>query len=340
MGVWLGLKLPKYWWYVIVPIIILILLFISSKTFRRKSAKDGRGWIKFYTTLQKLKKEKISEILQFGFLLSFFIYIILLLKIDLIEVIPKNFDKSIYDTLGVLLISFFIIIYLYMHVLSQKNKWITPYLLSIAFIFIYDFSQWSTYTKMLVTAFILFLTLPDIYASWKKPNWWILWTIIIINIVFMIGLFFIDTITGQDKLDFTLNYCDNTSIKNQEMIIECNKDSLIVGYQISCGLNYSLKRVSSSLEIRYVNGSTERKNGTPMELIAPPNVKNLAFTISGIDNQNKTICLSSSHPYRFPTYEEYAHKRETFLAYFLGLLAIVLFSIPSLMANLKQIKGL
>ncbi len=332
------MKIPYYWWYVIIPALVLILCFILSKKFRKRTAQGGREWIEFYTKPKNLKKERIWEIIEFGFLLFIFTFLILLLKIDLIEIIPKNFEKVTYSTVAVLLISFFLIMYVYMYVLSQKRRWITPYLISIALIFIYDFSQWSTFTKVLVTLLISFITLPDIHNSWEKPNWWILWTIIIIHIFLVIGLFFIDAVTGADKLDFTLNSCDNTSIKNQEMVIECDKNSLIVGYQISCGLNYTLKQVRNSIEIRFVNGSTERKTGNPIELIAPPNVKNLAFTISGIDNLNQTICVSSSHSYRFPTYEEYTHKRETFLAYFFGLLAIALFSIPSLMTNLKNLK--
>ncbi|MCK5040189.1 MAG: hypothetical protein KAR87_04435, partial [Candidatus Aenigmarchaeota archaeon] len=67
------------------------------------------------------------------------------------------------------------------------------------------------------------------------------------------------------------------------------------------------------------------------------NVQRILFKFEGYDEHNHLRKLGVLKPFTFMTEEDKTKKIKDFVAYFLGLIAIVLFSIPNMMINLKKL---
>ncbi len=172
----------------------------------------------------------------------------------------------------------------------------------------------------------------------KKPlNWWFVSTILIILYVFLTGIFFIDYAIGTKDIELVLRDTqDNYRIVGN---ISCSGSSGVItaGQRVICDFEPKLINYSAFVTFKLANGSLVLENINNLTFIAPEKIKDVAFSIQGVDAGGREWELSVSNAHNFPTLEEYEQNRGRILRYILALLAIVLFSIPSAMVNFKSL---
>ena len=230
--------------------------------------------------------------------------------------------------------------------------WVQIYIIKLFFpvignLFKSNFDEF-TYTQItasilysIILIFFSYLQLKIINEVTKpKINSWIYWTIILIIIVILFGLVFINAEFGVKPLSFRLREVGH--IENVLGNITCRglNSYILTGEIAICSVEPQLKITSAELIATDAKGygnqidilGRERLNFT-----APIGNVKLQFNIDGFDSKGNKQFLSTTSSYEFLTKEEYDKKREKFLTYLLGVFFVALFSIPSMMVNIKEL---
>lgn len=171
----------------------------------------------------------------------------------------------------------------------------------------------------------------------KKVNWWVISAILLIIYVFVTGILFIDYAIGTKEINLVLrDDLDKLRIVGN---ITCTGNSgvPIAGEDVICDFKPVLLNHSAYVTFKFTNKSMRTENIQNLVFIAPEDVEHISFRIKGIDSQNNLREFSTGNAHYFPTPTEYKQNRGTLLKYILALLGIVLFSIPSAIANFKSL---
>jgi len=165
-------------------------------------------------------------------------------------------------------------------------------------------------------------------------------TIILMIAIFTIGFAFISDTLGKPNLSSVLRDTD----KNGEVVgeIDCIDDSkvFLANHYVSCTFTPELHNFNASVSFTYTNDTSDTKYYNTTEIISfisSYKTKRVGFNINGFDGNNTFRRLEVSRDFTFFTEEENIQRNDKFLAYLLGLLAIVAFSIPSMMVNFKNL---
>lgn len=171
----------------------------------------------------------------------------------------------------------------------------------------------------------------------KKPNWWIIYTIGLMIALLSIGCVFIDSELGKPDLSLLLRHAGDTNVIMGNITCMDNSGKLLEKSIIYCNINPKLENISGSVSLRLNNGSTiNQEFSSQVSFVAVENVEYINFFIRGIEN-NETKGLVVGYPFTFLNEEENKNRQDKFIIYVLALLGIVLFSVPALMLNLKQL---
>ena len=189
----------------------------------------------------------------------------------------------------------------------------------------------------LLSTTITFLVLSYINVFKNVIKNWKFWTIYLMFFFFVIGLIFINITFGKPELSLYLRYPNNSNFG----IVSCNtydKLPLIVGNKISCDiekeefpLNYQ------KMEVIFIGNNDEILIYNFSGFNAPTNVRKVIFNVTGLDNKDQIIELKASDSFKFLNKDEFEKRNENFTTYFLALLGVVLFSVSTLMYNLKHL---
>ncbi len=189
----------------------------------------------------------------------------------------------------------------------------------------------------LIVLAIVYAVLNLIYKiNHRNPNYWVWGMFGGMIFFFLLGLVFLQTTFGVQTLN--LKIWDKEG--NIVGILNCDSDDhrLLVGSEIRCKLvDYPLSNSNSTFWFKQRNGSTIEIWNPGFKFIAPVDVVKMKATIEATTIQNKTIVLESGAPYTFLTIEEDKQRQEKFIVMFLGLLGLVIFTVPSLVINLRKI---
>lgn len=174
----------------------------------------------------------------------------------------------------------------------------------------------------------------SIYFSKLKKYFWGIFTVCLIAFILLLGSYLI-------SLEFqylTLNEETNNSFVPSKGEMSCisQKGTSLVNEKLYCKLNPELNDASGNVTFDFKNGTTDTVIMQDLSFVAPPNVKHVVFRIIGIDSQGKKRFFSVGGDYRFLDETE-SQTRTKASTYILALLAIVFFSIPSMMVNMKKL---
>ena len=250
----------------------------------------------------------------------------------------KNVKKIINVLIILLLFGFFI--------------WVQLYIIKLFFpvignVFKSNFDEF-TYTQ--ITASIVYSIVLIIFSYFTikiynsltklKINEWIYWTVIFIIIFVLFGFVFVNVEFGAQPLVFRLREVGH--IENMLGNITCRglNPQILAGERAICNVEPQLRIISSELITTDAKGEGSQIDilgKERMNFTAPIGNVKLQFNIAGFDSKGNKQFLSTTSTYDFLTKEEYDKRREKFLTYLLGLFFVALFSIPSMMANLKKL---
>lgn len=171
----------------------------------------------------------------------------------------------------------------------------------------------------------------------KTMNIWFLITVLLMILSFTVGLGFIADYLGKSSLDLVLYEGDLRSRVGNITCID-SSGTLIVDNAVTCNFLPKLHNFTANTTFNFINGTsfTETTNNT-ITFNALSDVKRIGFLIVGFDENNSFRKFEVSNDFTFYTKDDIVSRNEKRLIYFLGLLGIVAFSIPSMMVNLRKL---
>ncbi len=319
---------------------------------------------KFKNKISEINEDRKSETYadRFWFVcLRCIISILLALFFTLIlEILPQNFSTSkmaltVTAIYGVFAIIFFLIYILsipYLQTLTPKVVMsVMPFLFLISTSFVV-FAHYQSSAMRLVSG-LIFLVVALVYPfllrnDWKKPKFWIIATITIMLLAFVIGLLFINGLTGYEPLEWYLNVEGN--VFNQYGTIDCTSQNkfttqkLFVGKNVTCLIDPPLNVTTA--KVKFVSYSAEPDRDIFPDIIsgdsriiftAPGNVSLIFFEITGVSQKNITLSLNTLGEHTFYTSEEYKERNQKFITAILVLFGAILFSVPSMMVSFRKL---
>ena len=146
-------------------------------------------------------------------------------------------------------------------------------------------------------------------------------------------------------------YFANYSLHNSDITLDLKKNEIVgnldcrdtfeffvAGSEVTCDIQPAIKNYTVLINFSLENGSTKSiVNQNEISFIAPQDVKRISFTIYGYENPENILNLGTGRYFKFLTSEEETQRKDKIIAYWLGLLALILFSIPSMMINLRSL---
>ena len=170
----------------------------------------------------------------------------------------------------------------------------------------------------------------------KKPNRWIRSTLFIIIITIILGSIIIIHYFGETKIDLALRNSDNME-RIGNITCEDASGKIIVDHEIICKIYPNLKDKSGTVFFKMDDGTDSQQDFSELRFIAPYSVNYVLFKINGTDENDNYLRLEIGHPIKFYTEEESEKRKEQYLAYIIGLIAAVLFSVPTMMVRFKKL---
>ena len=209
------------------------------------------------------------------------------------------------------------------------------------------FEKETYYYISLVIILITCMTIifHTIYAyfdqRFKLNQFWIFYTILIMIYLLCIGACFINNEFNPQKLDLVLR--DSNNINHVVGNISCSDTSgnMRVGRWVSCKI-YPLINITRADAVFVLNNGTMPpfvSLDPNLGFYAPENLEKIRFYIYGVNLEGEEVSMQVSNKYHFFTDEEIKDNKNKKLSYFILLLGAVLFSVPSMMNNLKQISN-
>ena len=198
---------------------------------------------------------------------------------------------------------------------------------------------------LLIVSIVILLTIMLFTESlidtrfWNKPNWNLLYMFLIMVLLLFVGTDMLNNVYGDKPLELKLFYENNQTLYGN---ITCNNPHIgkvYVGSKTVCDIQPKLcitkaqVLVISHLGIPQILNNTIHCDNSTIEFIAPADNYYISFDISS-DSENVTV----GYPHEFYDYKTSSGRHEKLITYFLALLGAILFSIPSLIANVIKIK--
>jgi len=203
---------------------------------------------------------------------------------------------------------------------------LTPFVkLSIILAFIVDFAIFESY---------IFLK----EKIKNRINIWILLTVLIMITSFTIGVGFISDILGKTTINLVLRDSNiNGAVVGNITCLDDSKN-LLVGRIANCSFYPLLHNFSVNVTLSIINGSSFTETTRDSVYFTPlSDVKRIAFSIAGLDENNSSRKLEVSNDITFYTQDETSQRDEKRIIYFLALLGVIAISIPNMMVNFRRL---
>jgi hypothetical protein len=357
----------------LISLILLIILIIIKVKFLKELVK--KAYLKIKKLFQwlwlkikiffKLLKERIKqgkhsrpnegEIANFNNRLFFviFVFIISILIVFCINIIPEIFNRNL-SSEPEIKSSFLIIAFIAVFII-----WIIITLISSSGLYGKEFSLWAIFLSVLYIAFkfpnnnyIRVLTIlilgptlivyPHILKkNWKMSRIWLMITIMIMLFSFLGGTILIDTAYGYKPISFYLNIDGNTMHRYAgNGTVDClnPEGKVLTNKMLQCSINPPLSKITNfSVTLSYDDEPPEIINSKNLTFVAKDNVKSVYFEIKGIDSKDEELFLTTGSTYKIYSIEEQTEREKQFVTIFLALIAVIFFSIPAMMVNLRDL---
>ncbi|MBI2675284.1 MAG: hypothetical protein HYX24_02405 [Candidatus Aenigmarchaeota archaeon] len=249
-----------------------------------------------------------------------------------------------------------------------QRKWmLLAIIIALAIVFVYGFNitfnMWhnsllamfgSSFVSLIALHFLAAIIVGYIYYEFRKFahelgekfNKWFTLTIVISFVLLYVGTIAINYTVSPPNLDSVLRDRNNNQIVG---VIDCLDESqqneisfggqYIVGNRVICKVTKpELQQFDAAITLTDkddIPTTFHRQN--EIWFIALENTKRIYFEIDGIDSKGERLSLHVSRNMVFPTQDESAEISNKMLAYFIALVGVVLFSVPSAMVNLQKL---
>jgi hypothetical protein len=172
----------------------------------------------------------------------------------------------------------------------------------------------------------------------KKMNWWMNGTLTLMVLFLVIGGVLIHWYYGEPKLSLVLRNAENNEVVLGNITCADSSGRILAGNLLYCEMNPQNLFLTSATATFTLNDGTKRSlDFSNLSFLAPDNSNYLSFEIIGKDSANKTVHLSVGSQIRFYNKQQAEDRKDKLLSYFIILLGAVLFSVPSMMNNLKNL---
>lgn len=241
-------------------IIIKLVLMIYSKMERKiKEVKEQlvlyikkmiiQFWefLKNYVNIPKDKSEKEEKRLftMLLFIISFLLNVIYIIMPE-IDIIKSNYELKnalLFIILVVIIIPIYFIGWIIERV-EYRRKVALFLILFFCLFSIHKFKSSTIIIIMFIIIFVVFLFNSQILSKdWKKPNFWVLWTIVIICFVFFAGIVLINSLYGYRQVSLYLNIDGNPANRYaSDGKLTCNPiytNKIFVDSKVKCEITSS-----------------------------------------------------------------------------------------------------
>lgn len=168
---------------------------------------------------------------------------------------------------------------------------------------------------------------------------WFQLTIICSLIILYVGTMAIYTVVGTPNLDSVLR--DKNAQDNVVGELDCTDESrqFMQGNRIECNiLKPNFVSFNSTITLTNEDGSkAEFSRDNEIWFNALEKTKKVYFEINGIDKNGEYFNLHVSRNFEFTTPDQVIENNNKRMAYFIALLGVILFSVPSFVLNLRKL---
>ncbi|MCK5021380.1 MAG: hypothetical protein KAS32_30490 [Candidatus Peribacteraceae bacterium] len=171
----------------------------------------------------------------------------------------------------------------------------------------------------------------------KKCKSWAKSTLYLMFLFLVVGLCLISYNFGETQLSLFLRDSDNIGQVVGNITCEDDAGKMIVDHEINCEFYPNISIISANVTFTLKNGSTVIYDFSNRNFIAPDNCKYVYFRMVGIDENNETLRLEIGYPMSFYTEKENEERNEKYIAFIILLFGAVLFSVPSMVNNFKNL---
>jgi hypothetical protein len=154
---------------------------------------------------------------------------------------------------------------------------------------------------------------------------------------FVIGFVSLNEFLGLPNLSSILR--DSNGKVVGEMNCKDESGNFLANNVVSCDFKPELKNFTVELKFYSTNNEVtfEKIYNKTITFKALRDMRRIDFIIEGFDENNNTKHLEVGRDFTFYTEEEYTQRNDKFIAYLLGLLGIIAFSVPNFMVNMKKL---
>lgn len=284
------------------------------------------------------EQRKYNEVSAYVFSLIMISFLLFLNYYSLPNIFARNFPLN---WLYVMLIIIAIVTVLIMMAFFNYSPKLTKPII-IIFTFTTIFSLLDKGLNGYTVAFLSLLSLLVFHKwlrdKWKKPSFWLIYTIVIMLLFLLAGINLVDMVYGYHPLSVNLNVnSNNSALPKYTVTCSSNIDMVILNQTLGCKFNPSLNILEA--KITYISNTGERNTQSFAQgnITAIPDTHALFFEVKGLDNAGKAFDLSSQIDYQFFTYQEHIERREKFIIYLSALIGAILFSVPAMMWYMRDL---
>jgi hypothetical protein len=191
---------------------------------------------------------------------------------------------------------------------------------------------------LIIFLFITFLIIKFIEKiKHKRIDNWIKATLLLMIIFLIIGWGLIAFNYGETEINLVLRNSENIGQVIGNITCSDNAKKVIVDHEIKCIIYPNISIISANVTFTLYNDSKISKDFINLNFTAPRDCKYVYFKISGINQNIKTVKLEVGYPMTFYTEQENQSRNEKYIGFVILLFGAVLFSVPSMMNNFKDL---
>ncbi len=191
-----------------------------------------------------------------------------------------------------------------------------------------------------IMAFAVFITWRFFQAKRKGNNikWWMISTIWAMIFLIWIGTAFITMTVGIPNLDSVLRDMDENNEVIGEITCDTASGEYIINDLITCDIEPKLNNMNVEILFIYDNNTQEELHMKDrISFNGPEDLKRISFLINGNDTDNNYRTLSVGRDFKFVSIDESIERRDGIILYFIVLLGVVFFSVPTMMLDFKKL---
>lgn len=259
----------------------------------------------------------------------------------------SNLPSAILMIVGLLLGIVYIVFFAAAHKLNQK-VWIIFFSTIIAtFVLIkVNIAILNIQIGSLLIIGIIIVAPFLLRSGWKKPNWWLIFSIMVFVFFVLAGITIIDAMYGYRPIENVYwNLAGNTSQRYTQnwtnTSMNCTSKSggkIIGGSEVRCAISPGLRISEGVVKFSYRSGnSSTQKFNASQEFSAPYDITYVYFEVNNTEEGNKSAIISTGFPHQIYQYEDSKKRYNDFLSSLFILITGVLFIIPAMMINIRDL---